>query len=223
MVTMQSSPSIKAVVFDLDGLMFNTEEIFNKTGQELLRRRGKQFSNELVSQMMGRRPTEAFTIMIDRLDLTDSIEDLRLESDEIFDRLLAVHLAPMPGLFELLEYIEAREVPKAVATSSPRVYLENLLGRFELLDRFPITLSAEDVTHGKPHPEIYLQTAERIGIAAEEMMVLEDSEVGTRAAAAANAVAVAVPHDHSRSHNFSVATYVATGLNDPHLRELIGR
>ena len=212
---------IKAVVFDLDGLMFNTEDVFNEAGRELLDRRGHVLTPELLSQMMGRRAEEAFGILIETLNLTETVPELLAESQQIFDELLDSILAPMPGLFRLLEHIEAAELPKAVATSSGRLYLENLLNRFDLLARFPLTLTAEDVTRGKPHPEIYLIAAERLGVAPSEMLVLEDSEAGTQAAAAAGAVIVSVPHDHSRAHDFSVADYVAESLVDPFVLGLI--
>ena len=211
----RSPQSIRAVVFDLDGLMFNTEDVFNITGHEVLRRRGLLMTDELLSRMMGRRAHEAFAALIEMHGLDESIEVLITESQEIFYSLLSAHLAPMPGLFELLEAIEQRGIPKAVATSSPRAYLEDILGRFELLPRFPITLTAEDVTHGKPHPEIYLTAAERLGVRPAEMMVLEDSQAGTQAASAAGAVAISVPHRHSRAHDFSAATHVVERLNDP--------
>jgi beta-phosphoglucomutase-like phosphatase (HAD superfamily) len=84
-----------------------------------------------------------------------------------------------------------------------------------------VTLTAEDVTQGKPHPEIYLTAASRIGVKPGEMLVLEDSEMGTRSAAAAGAVAVSVPHEHSRNHNFSSAYLIAEGLHDPRILRLI--
>jgi HAD superfamily hydrolase (TIGR01509 family) len=215
-------PVIRAVVFDLDGLMFNTEELFHLAGHELLRRRGLVMTPELLTQMMGRRPREAFTVLVDTLGLSETIEDLLLESKVIFDEFRARRLAPMPGLFETLAAIERRGLPKGVATSSPRRYLEEILRQFELLERFHLTLTAEDVTHGKPHPEIYLAAAERLGVAPAEMLVFEDSETGTRAAAAAGAVVVSVPHEHSRYQDFSVATHVAGSLADPVVLELIG-
>jgi HAD superfamily hydrolase (TIGR01509 family) len=215
------APKIRAVVFDLDGLMFNTEEIFNRTGRELLSRRGREMTHELLSQMMGRRPREAFTIMIEMMELTDTIEALQIESKDIFEAIMETHLAPMPGLHDVLDLIERRGLPKAVATSSPRAYLEDILQRFHLLDRFPLTLTAEDVTHGKPNPEIYLKAAERLSIAPGEMLVFEDSEAGTLAAGAAGAIVISVPHEHSRLHNFTPATYVASSLHDPYVMELI--
>ena len=218
---MTVQPQIKAVVFDLDGLMFNTEDIFCLTGTELLRRRGKTATRELFDRMMGRRPPEAFQVMIEMMELTESFDELLPESELIFHELLEKHLQPMPGLFQLLACIESRGLPKGVATSSRRNYLEQMLARFELLDRFHTTLTAEDVTHGKPHPEIYLKAADRLEIEAGEMLVLEDSQAGTQAAAAAGAVVISVPHDHSREHNFSPAHAVAGQLNDAVVLDLI--
>lgn len=206
---------IRAVAFDLDGLMFNTEEVFQRSGTELLRRRGKVATPELFQRMMGRRAPEAFAAMIELYSLVETIDELQVESEDIFDRMLEQYLQPMPGLMELLTLIEERGLPKAVATSSRRAYLERLLTRYDLIDRFPITLTAEDVTHGKPDPEIYLKAAARLGVDPHEMLVLEDSEAGTRAAAAAGAHIVSVPHEFSRHHDFSVAKGIASRLNDP--------
>lgn len=216
-----TTPQIHAVVFDLDGLMFNTEEVFNQTGTEVLRRRGKTPHPELFLSMMGRRANEAFQVMIDMMQLSDSMDTLKLESEEVFDSLLDEILQPMPGLMTLLEAIERRSLPKAVATSSDRKFLTNILNRFELIERFDYTLTAEDVTHGKPHPEIYLTVAQRLGVSPTNMLVLEDSENGTRAAAAAGAHIISVPHEISRYHDFSQAKGIASSLTDPIILNLL--
>jgi HAD superfamily hydrolase (TIGR01509 family) len=207
--------SIKAVVFDLDGLMFNTEDVFDVAGDELLRRRGLRMTDEIRNSMLGRRPPEAMRNMLDLTGLDESPDDLIIESWGIFSGLLDEHLQPMPGLFELLQHLEDRTLPKGVATSSPRPYLENILGRFELLPRFHMTLTAEDVTHGKPQPDIYLKAAEILQIHPSEMMVLEDSEAGTKAASAAGAMIISVPHRHTAKHDFSTAKHVVASLADP--------
>jgi HAD superfamily hydrolase (TIGR01509 family) len=211
---------IKAVVFDFDGLMFNTEEIFNRSGRELLRRRGREMTPELLSLMMGRRSDEAFPLMIAALGLSESAAELRAEERDIFHGLLWTHVAPMPGLYELLIHIEERGLPKGVATSSRRAYIESVLRKFELVERFDLLLTSEDVVEGKPHPEIYLTAAKRLGVHPAEMLVLEDSENGIRSAAAAGAVAVSIPHEHSRTHDFSAATLIAERLDDPRILRL---
>jgi HAD superfamily hydrolase (TIGR01509 family) len=214
-------PPIKAVVFDLDGLMFNTEDIFNEVGRLVLARRGKELTPDLLQQMMGRRAPEAIQRMIEFHALPDTVPGLIDETRVLFMELAGDRLAPMPGLYTLLEHIETRGLIKGVATSSGRRYLEEILNRFELLERFHVTLAAEDVTHGKPHPEIYLTAAGRLGVAPGEMLVLEDSHAGTSAGVSANAVVVSVPNNHSRYQDFSHAAYVATRLDDPYVLSLL--
>ncbi len=201
--------------------MFNTEDVFYVSADVLLQRRGMRMSRGAMDAMLGRRPIESLTAFRDYMGLNEEPADLLAESRVIFHELLKEHLKPMPGLFDLLNLIEAQGLPKGVATSSPRDYLENILGRFDLIPRFPLRLTAESVTHGKPDPEIYLKAAEQLGVRPEQMLVLEDSETGTRAAAAAGAYIVSVPHEHTAGHDFSQSKYIATGLNDPFILRLL--
>jgi HAD superfamily hydrolase (TIGR01509 family) len=221
MTSPSPAPTIRAVCFDLDGLMFNTEHVFYESADVLLQRRGLAMSRGAMDAMLGRRPLESFQALIDFLGLKEGPAELLTESRVVFHELLLTKLQPMPGLFELLDLIEAVGLPKGVATSSPRDYLENVFGRFNLLSRFPIALTAESVTHGKPNPEIYLKAAEQLGVHPGEMLVLEDTQTGTRAGAAAGAYVVSVPHEHTATHDFSQAKYIATGLNDPFVIGLV--
>ena len=145
---------IRAVVFDLDGLMFNTEMIYDQVGDELLRRRGKLMTADLKLAMIGRRAQESLTFMIDMHGLTDTVDQLLEESHVLFFETAADRLAPMPGLHELLEFIETHQLPKGVATSSSHGYVQRVVGPFGLLPRFNIILASEDVSQGKPHPEV---------------------------------------------------------------------
>jgi len=218
---MEEDKQIRGVVFDLDGLMFNTEDLYLQVGTEVLRRRGKAFTPELVDAMMGLRPPQAIGLMIDWHSLEATVEEIETESREIFLPLLDNDLQPMFGLIELLDRIEAAKIPKAVATSSGRLFAEEVLGRFDLLRRFQFILTGEDVQHGKPNPEIYLLAADRFGLAAEELLVLEDSQTGTAAGVASGAVVVAVPGKHSDHHNFTGATFIAENLKDPRIYALL--
>jgi len=211
----------RAVVFDLDGLMFNTEELYQQVGAELLRRRGCQWSQELLDAMMGRPGQVSLQIMIDWHKLDATVDQLAAESDQIFDGLLEHRLAPMPGLMALLDALESASRPKAIATSSGRDFADRVLSQFDLRGRFQFILTAEDVVQGKPHPEIYLKAAEQLSLEPGEILVLEDSENGHRAAVAAGTIAVAVPGSHSRRHDFTGSRLVAEDLKDPRLFELL--
>ena len=212
----------KAVVFDLDGLMFNTEELYQHVGGEVLRRRGKLFDAELLDAMMGRPGSVALQLMIDWHQLVDTVEQLATESDEVFAGILGERLETMPGLLHLLDALERAAVPKAIATSSRRAFVTDVLSRFDLEPRFSFILTAEDVVQGKPFPEIYQRAAARFGLEPRETLVLEDSENGCRAAAAAGAFTVAVPGGHSRRHNFEVASLVVDSLADQRIYETLG-
>jgi len=212
----------RAVVFDLDGLMFNTEDLYHDVGEALLRRRGEPIRRELFDAMMGLPGEVALRLMIDQHALTDSVEDLARESDEILVALFDEHLAPMPGLMRLLDALEAAEIPKAIATSSSRAMVTDVLRRFDLEPRFAFLLTAEDVTHGKPHPEIYQTAAQRLSLSPAELLVLEDSGNGSRAAVAAGTFTVAVPTHHSREHDFSGTRWISDSLEDPRIYEALG-
>ena len=213
---------LRAVSFDLDGLMFNTEDVYWEVGCELLKRRGQEFTRELASAMMGRPPKESFEVMIAWCNLDDTWQELQAETEELCVGLLEKRLAPMPGLLELLAALERAGIPKAICTSSPRRFLTAVLEPFAMERRFQFMLAAEDVTHGKPHPEIYLKAAERFGLAPEHTMVLEDSQTGCEAAAAAGTFVVAVPSEHSRHQDFRVASLVADSLRDARIYEALG-
>ncbi len=211
----------RAVVFDMDGLLFNTEDLYQIVGSELLRRRGATFSKELLDAMMGRPGPVALSIMIEWHGLDATVEELQQETDALFPDILDAKLEPMPGAMPLLDALEAAEIPKAIATSSRRVFLDDVLGRFSLQARFEFTLTAEDVTQGKPHPEIYLQAADRFQLRPAQVLVLEDSQNGCRAAAAAGSFVVAVPGRHSANHDFGVASLVVESLNDARLYDML--
>lgn len=217
------SPSIRAVVFDLDGLLVNTEELYQHVGGELLRRRGRTFGPDLLDAMMGRPQQVSLQIMIDWHGLADTIETLAAETREIFAGLLDTRLETMPGAVPLLDGLAARGLPRAVATSSGPDFAHDVLGRVGLRDRFAFVLTSADVVRGKPDPEIYLTAAGRLDVEPGAMLVLEDSQAGCRAAVAAGAVAVAVPGGHSRRHDFSGAAIVADSLADPRLHALLDR
>lgn len=205
---------IRAVTFDLDGLMFNSEQLYQEVDRQLLERRGKETSVELLDQMMGRKSNDALQLMIDWYDLSVTVEELFAESREIMKHLLEEQLEPMPGLLDLLCSLEAAGIPKGIATSSRRQHAEHSLGRFDFQPRFEFLLTSEDVEDGKPHPDVYLMAAERHGVEPAEMLILEDSHIGSRAGVASGAYTVAVPSGRSHAHSFDGVQFLADTLCD---------
>jgi HAD superfamily hydrolase (TIGR01509 family) len=213
---------LRAVTFDLDGLMFNTETLYECVMRQLLAKRQKPFEQELLDQMMGRPGLVALTLLRDWHQLEETVEDIYADSDSIFLDLLDRELEPMPGLVELLAALEEANIPKGIATSSRAPVVDRMLNHFGWRDRFDFILTSGDVLYGKPNPEIYLKAAEKHGLPPAAMLVLEDSHNGCRAAVDAGAYAVAVPGDHSRRHDFSGARFVAESLADRRIYEVLG-
>jgi HAD superfamily hydrolase (TIGR01509 family) len=128
----------------------------------------------------------------------------------------------MPGLVELLAALERNRVPKGIATSSRRGFVARVLGQFGWEHRFNPVLTADDIVEGKPHPEIYQKAAARLGLLPGEVLVLEDSHNGCKAAVAAGAIAVAVPAQHSLRHDFTGAEFIAQSLADRRIYARLG-
>ena len=219
---MSEPQSLRAVVFDLDGLMFNTEELYDDVGEILLQRRGHHYSEELKREIMGRPARVGLKTMIQWHGLDATVEQLQAETDEIFAGILPTRLRPLPGLEALLQALEAIPIPKAIATSSGRAYTTTVLSQFAYGPRFQFVLTGEDVREGKPAPEVYLTAAKRFGVAPSAVMVLEDSENGCRAGLAAGAFTVAIPGPHSRQHDFRGVALVAASLADVRIYRVLG-
>jgi pseudouridine 5'-phosphatase len=214
---MPESAKLAAVVFDLDGLIVNSEDVYEQADVEVLRRRGKMYDAELRAQMMGRPTAESLRAMIEWHALEDTIERLEAERSLLRDKLLEESIEPMPGLPGLLQRLEAARIPKAIATSGHRSYAAYVLERLDLQARFKFVLTSEDVVHGKPAPDVYQLAASRLGLTTAEIMVLEDSVNGCQAGVAAGAYTVAVPNRHTRGYEFAGVKFVADTLADPRI------
>jgi HAD superfamily hydrolase (TIGR01509 family) len=170
---------------------------------------------------MGCTPQDAFQGMIDAHKLPATWRELQIKSDEIFLSIMPDMLQPMPGLFRLLDHLDALGIPHAVCTSSNPELVYKMLPIHDLERRFDFILTSADVTHGKPHPEMYLRAAERFGVEPASMMVLEDSYNGCLAGANAGAFVVAVPGEHSQDQDFSMANLVAKTLDDERIMQIL--
>jgi HAD superfamily hydrolase (TIGR01509 family) len=212
---------IRAVVFDLDGLMFDTEALFFRVSSDMLAVRGKTFTPEIMRTMMGRRAADAGHALKTMTGLDEPLEDLLAEVRQRFYAEMDTAVHPTPGLFALLDRLARKSLPLAVATSSRRAYAERLLSQHRLSDRFRFVLAAEDVSRGKPDPEIYVKVVQRFGTPPRSVMILEDSPAGVAAGRFAGALVVGVPHEHSPALALQAADLIVPRLDDPALLKLL--
>ena len=206
---------INAVAFDMDGLMFDTEDVYWKAASELLGRRGFDYTSELNAAVMGRPPQFCFELFKNTFSLPESWQELQKESEDLFLELLGEGYSVMPGLFELLDVLEEKRIPKAICTSSALRVVTEVLRRDNLAKRFQFILTADDISHGKPDPEVYLKAAGKFGVAPDHMLVLEDSVAGCHAAATAGAFTVVVLAGHNADGDFAPADLIVSALNAP--------
>ena len=215
------SDPIRAVVFDLDGLMFDTEALFVRVSSEMLQARGKEFTPEIMRAMIGRRAVDAGHVLKTMTGLDEPAEVLLADVRQRFYDQMDTAVHPTPGLFSLLDHLHRKSLPLAVATSSRRSYAERLLGQHRLMDRFHFILAAEDVTHGKPDPEIYRKAVERFGVPPGSVLILEDSPAGVAAGKGAGGFVVGIPHEHSPAEALGNADLIVPRLDDPELLAII--
>jgi HAD superfamily hydrolase (TIGR01509 family) len=203
--------------------MIDTEPIFEESARRLLARRGQTPLPHVLQAMLGTPARQALQIFREHHFLHESVEELASECTQLFYEVLGQEPVPlMPGVTALLDRLERQGIPKAIATSSSARYVQRILSPHSLLHRFAFVLTCDDVRQGKPFPEIYEKAAAQLGHGAAEMVVLEDSPNGLRAAKAAGARCVIVPHARVPLDDLVGADAIVPSLESPQLFELLG-
>jgi HAD superfamily hydrolase (TIGR01509 family) len=213
--------TVRGVALDMDGLLFDTEGLYWGVGDTVLQRRGYRFSKELQQRMMGRTGVAAMQQMVELHGLADSPEQLLAESSSLFAEIIAEGAPPMPGLDSWIGFLQQLGLPFGLATSSQRKFVDVIFESIPWRDSLTFILTGDDVTRGKPDPQMYLLAAEAMSIEPSQMLVLEDSGNGCAAAVAAGAVTVAVPSEHTQEQPFDGAVLIADSLTDARLWELV--
>ena len=187
--------AIQAVIFDMDGLMLDTEHPVQACCQAAAERLGFTLDAEYyASALMGRGWAESDAALMSRFGEQFPLEEYKTH----FDRLWAAHIAAhgitrKPGVLELLAVVETRQVPIAVATSTHRREAEFCLQAADLRERFPVVVTGDEVSRGKPEPDIYLEAARRLGVDSRACIALEDSSAGVLSASRAGMLTLMVP------------------------------
>ena len=205
---------MKAIVFDLDGLMVDSEPLARRAWEFVLEDYDRVLDEELYQKMIGLRLEDSSRLVGETLNIKVDPADLARKEEAKFEVIMAEGLPKMPGLDELLACIEELAIPWAVATSSRLAYARTVLDSIGMLDRCWAIASGEEVTRGKPHPDVYLLASSRLGIRPEECIALEDSAPGCQSAKAAGMLTIAVPESLHNVDDFTCANYVYRSLSE---------
>lgn len=182
----------EAVIFDMDGVLLDSEPLHYQALNEVLGRAGHQLTAHEYEAYIGTTLEETWRRLIERFDLPERLEVYAARYDEAVVAILRGPLDPAPGVLALLEALREAGVSVAVASSSKRNWIAATLHSLGVSDYFPIVVSADDVACGKPDPEIYLLAARKLGLSPEQCVVIEDSPPGVTAASRAGMRAIAV-------------------------------
>lgn len=186
---------IEAVVFDLDGVLVDTEQVWDEVREALVGERGGRWSDRAQGDMMGMSSVEWSRYMHDELGLAEEPAEI---NDEVVRQLLRRYetdLPLIPGAVEAVRRL-APELTLALASSSNRPLIDAVLRQAGIPDLFAATVSSEEVPRGKPAPDVFLEAARRLGVAAGRCAAVEDSSNGLRAAHAAGMRVIAFPNAH---------------------------
>lgn len=204
------------VIFDMDGLMLDTERLGQRTWQEAARHAGHEIDAGLFLRIVGRNRTDSAALMREVLGPGFDFDRVYLDSFTRFDDHIVRHGVPLkPGIVELLGELSAREIPLGVATSTRNARARQHLEHAGLMRYFSVLVGGDEVALGKPAPDIYLEAAHRLGIDPKRSLALEDSHPGVRAAHAAGFRVIMVPDLLQPTAEIAaLATHIAASLHE---------
>jgi HAD superfamily hydrolase (TIGR01509 family) len=186
---------VEAVVFDLDGVIIDSEQVWDEVREQYVGETGGTYSDQSARDMMGMSSPEWSRYMADELRVPGTPEEINAA---IVERMLERYGDSPPliaGAVEAVRRVGA-EMPLAIASSSNRELIDVVLRVSGLASEFAVTVSSEEVPRGKPAPDVYLEAARRLGADAARCGAVEDSHNGIRSAKAAGMLVVAVPNPH---------------------------
>jgi HAD superfamily hydrolase (TIGR01509 family) len=184
---------IEAVVFDMDGVLLQSEEVWDAVREEYVRERGGRYDAEVQRAMMGMSSTEWSRYLHDEAGIDEQPEAINAE---VVRRMLAAyreHLPLLPGAVDAVRRV-ASQFPLGLASSSNRELIDVVLDQAGLAPYFAATVSSEEVARGKPAPDVYLEAARRLGVEPARSAAVEDSHGGIRSAKAAGMRVIAIPN-----------------------------
>lgn len=205
---------IRCLIFDMDGLLVDSEPMARRAWETVVWRYGRVLDEETYNRIVGLRLEETSYFLQARLDIPAEPAELANQKEAYLAQLSLEGVPPMPGLDTLMHELQLRQIPWGVATSNRRAFAAQVLRQIGLWSTCQSLTTGQDVLRGKPAPDIYLLAAERMAVAPEFCLALEDSVPGAQAARAAGMVTIAIPGSHENAEAFDFVDFAYSSLRD---------
>lgn len=207
---------IKAVIFDMDGLMIDSERVTFEGYQHVMKKMGLEITRDFYLTLLGKPIKGIYQRFYDTYGNDFPIEAVIKEVHQYMADLFETEGVPLkPGLSQLLEYLKAHQYRTIVATSSNRDRVDKILARAGITAYFDDSICGDEVTKGKPDPEVFLKSCEKLGVTPDQAIVLEDSEAGILAASRAKIQVLCVPDMKYPEPEFAkLTTKIISSLDD---------
>lgn len=199
-----------AVIFDMDGVICHTNPFHAEAFRVFFRKRNIETSEEAFkNHLYGKANSYIFRHFLKDAYRNEDFAKLEAEKESLFRKIYQDHISPISGFPEYLSFLKQNNIKTGVATSAPRANLELIIDHLHLHGKMESFLASEDITYHKPHPEIYLTTAEKLGVHPDQCLVFEDSYSGVTAGLEAGMKVVGVLSTHTKDELPECAYYIS--------------
>jgi HAD superfamily hydrolase (TIGR01509 family) len=198
-----------------------TEHVHIEAEKQTMLKYGVQITEDELHRYTGTTAKEMFTELIAKYRLDTTFETIFNEKEQVMFRLLETNTRPVKGVIELLYKLKEKHVKLAVASSSHKRLVQYVLSKLGVTELFDSVISAEDIEHGKPDPEVFLKSAKMLKVSPAECLVVEDAELGVQAARAAGMKCLGYKNPHSGNQDLSKADIVTDDFSSIDAQELV--
>ncbi|WP_161879722.1 HAD family hydrolase [Alkalibacterium sp. MB6] len=212
---------LEAVIFDMDGVIIDSEPFFHESEQLVLKKRGHDVPLDYFYQFQGTTHSYMWGLMKENFDLPDEVSDLVNEATSVREALIEEKgMTAIPHVLEFIDHLSTTDIPLAIASSSPRKDIEKTIEMFDLHDVITYYVSGNQVENSKPFPDIFLNVSSKLNLNPENCLVIEDSANGVRAGSAAGMKVIGYRNTNFPAPDHSKADKVITTFEGLRIEDL---
>lgn len=214
----------KAFIFDMDGVIIDSEPIHFDVDIRTMSYLGAPISQEQLERFVGMTNPEMWAIIKDEYNLTQSVDEIiDYQLSTKLTQLRELDIEPIEGIRELIADLSNHQIPMAIASSSPKLFINEVLLKFQLQSYFDFVVSGEEVAQGKPAPDVYLEAARLLDVRPSDCIVLEDSRNGITSAKSAGMKCIGYVNENSGNQDLSAADLIVTSIKEIIVKDLYNK